>query len=249
MAASIQMSIALPSQDEVLVVLGQAGVLLALPFITFLYTLKVANARALLLLVVPFVAALTGLLLSVMQGAEHILLSDSLNFVRPEPWAFWIVRYTLWHMAFAGIWSFKAQVLPTRMKWLAHLVLLCSLTCIWSLFSQSRIALNNPFSYQIHVASAVATGFIVAVESLIFWARGWPAIAYCCVCVGYFVTFLSTKVGLIGDTGIPYVHQHVGLPLEWAMLGGYVVLLYTNYPRLQKEGCLAYGEEKCSSSS
>lgn len=218
-------------------VVSQALTLLVLPFASFLFTLRVASPRALVLLVIPFVAALTGLLLSGLQGAKFAMVSDSLNYLEPEPWQFWIVRYTLWHMALFGIFAFKVQVLPPRLWSLAYVNLAVSLTCIWCMCSQNnRIATENRTCYLLHVFSAAFLGLLLAAETALVWARGFSGVAYSVSNLCYLCSFLASKYHMIADTGIPFVHEYIGIPLEWLMFGGHLALVYTNYPRLRRDG-------------
>lgn len=210
-----------------------------------------AFIEAVLILLLPLVAITVTQYMSLAQGAQYAFVSDALNFEKRESWSCFGLRYFLWHLVFVTLFCVKLSVFPESLRWLAWFNLFAYMFALWSGFKQidDKAYFGSWRQYSHWVGSAVVF-FLFAIETpAIWWPEKWFAIAYLIICSAYIVCFLIAerdKPPMLPDTGIPKIHQHLEVPVEYLILAVHLLVMSLNLSNVKQNASTGSTVSCCS---
>jgi len=190
--------------------------------------------------------------MSISNGTRLLFVSDCLNMPTctnasdigigaqcgtlplRESWAAFMARWWLWHLVSLSIVSYKVRTYPKELRWLALLNLLSLWSCIWTGYQQDKAhwpSLNQTVQSYSHYVASVVVFVTFFTETITLWepTRLMGAV-YGGVVALYLLLFVIAMTGAIPDTGIPYIKQHIEIPLEYVVLALHLVVCWKKHP-------------------
>mmetsp|Transcript_23884 Transcript_23884/g.59494 ORF Transcript_23884/g.59494 Transcript_23884/m.59494 type:complete len:249 (-) Transcript_23884:31-777(-) len=183
--------------------------------------------RTLKILIIPVTAVITTIIMTMYSGADQAFVSDALNPDMPEDTAAFVARYSIWHLAFFSIFTFKRTHLPRNLRWLAYYNLVSLLFAIWTSYRKGSMKdfetgvdhYKGSINEYAHWLSALNLFVLFVAETYFVWWRDKRLLRAYGVFAGLFVVlFLLSEFGVSPDTGIRGIRQHFEIPMEWAMV-------------------------------
>eukprot|EP00933_Yihiella_yeosuensis_P030975 TRINITY_DN24526_c1_g1_i1.p1 TRINITY_DN24526_c1_g1~~TRINITY_DN24526_c1_g1_i1.p1 ORF type:complete len:265 (+),score=29.73 TRINITY_DN24526_c1_g1_i1:62-856(+) len=158
-------------------------------------------------------------------GRQMRAISQLLNYRDKEPWAQWVARWSLWHICFFSVTSFKLSVVPAGFhRWLAILYGICMHCTMYSAYRQwsSRevyLLYQHMQDEILHPLFAFVIFFINILETTFYWASG--ARMKVLVSFGVYFSVFAFIYVLVDSPSMQHFFRRVcGFPLEGVRMEG-----------------------------